>query len=300
MPSERTRRKAKLGRYMEALRERVEPRLIPERVAELLETSRTTVSRLESGNQRVNLHLLHALLGLYGATEEERAEAVSLWRAARQDTTVVEYQADLHAKYVAFRRDERDAVAEYDLELSTVPGQLQTTAYAAAIAAAAHRFNVRRGPDWEERATAERLDRQRLLEGPSPLRLHVLLGEGVIGTVVGGPAVMAEQLRHLLEMGERDNITIQIVPFTAGAVGTMSGPAIVLEFDDPEDPYSVYLESAAGGDLVDNDQDVAAFLGAFEDTVAVALPAAESAARIQAALDELTRDDGHAREVAHE
>ncbi|WP_216205171.1 hypothetical protein [Amycolatopsis aidingensis] len=47
-------------------------------------------------------------------------------------------------------------------------------------------------------------------------------------------------------------------------------------------------------------KDVAAFLGAFEDTVAVALPAAESAARIQAALDELTRDDGHAREVAHE
>lgn len=286
MPSERTRRKVKLGRYMEAMRERVEPRLTPERVGNLVETSRTTVTRLESGHQRVNVHLLHALLGAYGVDEDERAEAVALWRAAKQDASVVEYQADLPAKYVAFRRDERDAIAERVIQPVAVHGLLQTAAYAGAVSQTAHRFNVDR-PGWQERAADERHQRQQLLDGSSPLRLHVLLGEGVIRTVVGGPEVMAEQLRHLLSMSEREHVTIQIIPFSAGAAGNMSGPMTILEFDDDSDRYTVYLESAAGGELVDNGRDVTAFVGTFEDAQAVALPIEESAARIKAALDEL-------------
>lgn len=280
----RDRRKSRLGRYIQGLRERQVPRMIPERAAELAMCRRETITRVENGTALPSPVLLGSLLRIYEATDDERAEAVRLREYAAQDTRMIEHAADLPAHYLAFRRDESDAVEERTMDHVAIPGLLQTAGYAAAVAEAAHW--LLRGTDWEQRAASERRSRQRLLEGSHPILLRALIAEGVLYTCVGSPATMVEQLRHLLTMGEQPNVTIQVVPRSVGAWGTFSGPAIILDFDDPRDEHgSVYLEHAAGGETVETEQDVTAIVSLFEHAEAsLALSPQESAEAIKTAL----------------
>jgi hypothetical protein len=269
---------------MKDLREQYMPGVKPERVAELARTSRPSVSRMEGGVTLPRFHLFTAILGVYPATEQERERALELWEYADADTTVIEHEDDLRAKYLAFRWDESEAAIERTIDPIAVPGLLQTAGYAAAVGEAGRLLNPRE--DWEERAADERQSRQRLLDKENPLQLHSLIDEAAIRRTVGGPDVMAEQLAHLLAMGKRNNVTIQVVPFGAGAYGTMSGPVIILGFED-EDPDIGYLEYAAGGTTVEEADDVAAFMAMFNDVQAIALPPKRSAGLIQEVLDQL-------------
>ncbi|MFC0114719.1 Scr1 family TA system antitoxin-like transcriptional regulator [Kibdelosporangium aridum] len=283
-----TRRKRKLGRYMERLRRKIEPTApTPEDVAKIVETARTTITRMELGQQLPQLHLFYAILGVYRATKDEREEATKLWRAAKQDTTVIEHAADLRPKYVAFRRDESEAVRERSINYVVLPGLLQTAGYASALADANNALRTAEA-GWELRAAEERQVRQRLLSGPNPLHLHAILSEACLLYQVGGSTVMAEQLQHLLTVARKPNVTIQVVPFAAGAVGPMTSPVIILEFDDdPENPHSVYLEHAAGGESIDDQTDVSRFLALFDDVRASALSPAKSTDAIRAVLDKI-------------
>ncbi|GAA2969370.1 helix-turn-helix domain-containing protein [Actinokineospora diospyrosa] len=278
MPPEQTRRKRMVGRYMEALRKRHDPALIPERAAALADTSRTTISRLENGQQLPNKHLFAALLTVYGATPEERAEAVALWNHAKQGTVTVEHAADMPSKYVAFRRDEADAVAEFTINYSAIPGLLQTADYAMAISDDLGGDDTRRS-----RMTEDRQARQRLLGASRPLHTHAILSEAVLHFAVGGPTVLAEQLAHLVAAASSGTATIQVVPFVAGSFGTMNGPLTILRFDD--DSHVVYLEYPAGGELVDSPSDVSRFVRMFENVRGIALTPEESTAFIQRTLD---------------
>jgi hypothetical protein len=289
MALEKTRRKVALGRYMQALRKATVPLLRPEDIAPQIRIAATTITRMEGGLTLPGFTLLQALIGIYGVSDKERAEATRLWEHAKQGSTSVENTVDLPTKYRAFRHDESDAVVERALDVVAVPGLLQTAKYAAAIAEAAHRHI--RGEGWQLRAADERLSRQRSLEGSHPLRLISVIDESVIRRVIGGPEVMAEQLQYLLSMGARKNITVQVVPFGAGAYGTMSGPVIVLGFEDESDPALAYLEYAAGGETVENPKDVQAFVETFDDIRKVALSPKESAKLIRAALDGLRNHD---------
>ncbi|WP_240542984.1 helix-turn-helix domain-containing protein [Solihabitans fulvus] len=273
---------------MKALRQRRQPTLIPERVAELARCARPTVTRMEAGTVLPRIHLFSSLLGVYGVTEEERAEALRLWEHASSDTTTIEHADHFTPKYQAFRRDEADAVRERTMDPVAIPGLLQTAAYASAVADGAALFNKQRPDGWELRAAVERQARQQLLRAPGSLELHALIDEAVIRRVVGGRAVMAEQLRYLLSAGSRENVTIQLVPFGAGAYGAMSGPVILLGFEDPEDQDLVYLEHAAGGESLEDEEDVAAFSDTFDQVSRdVALPPTHSAVLIGNVLSAL-------------
>jgi len=290
MALEKTRRKVKLGRYMLALRKAVDPPLKPEDIAPQVRIAATTITRMEGGLTLPGFTLLQALLGIYGVDDDERAAAIRLWENAKQGSTSVENAADLPNKYRAFRHDEADAILERSLDVVAVSGLLQTARYAAAIGEAGRRHHRTEG--WERRAADERRSRQRLLDGPVPLRLHAVLDESVIHRVIGGSEVMIEQLDHLLVAGRRRNVSIQVVPFGAGAYGTMSGPVIILSFADDADPDLAYLEYAAGAETVENVRDVQAFVDTFENVSRhVALSAKESARLIRAALDGLRNDD---------
>jgi DNA-binding XRE family transcriptional regulator len=283
MPSEQTRRRRRFGQYMQALRERVTPRLTPEAAAKSVETSRATISRLEGGKQLPNVHLVYAVLGLYGATEEERDEAMVRWRAAKASTITIEHAADLAPKYAAFRRDESEAITEWTLDYATLPGLVQTSEYIAALVRSVRHLPANR----EQPLAEERQARQALLHDPEPLRLHSLISEFAIRCLVGGPDVMAEQLRRLLDVGAKPNVTIQVVPYSAGAFGPMGGPVIILGYDDSDSPHSVYLDYAVGGESIESQSDVSVFVAMFEDIKAKALPSDQSAELIRAVLEEI-------------
>ncbi|GGS20138.1 helix-turn-helix domain-containing protein [Actinokineospora fastidiosa] len=285
MPSMQTRRKRKVGQTLARLRERSGHTI--EQVAALLRRSAGQVSKYENGYNLCAFAELSTMLVLYNATAEERAEVESLWEDAKQDSTRIAFSSAVPPKFRAFLRTEADATTISEVQPCCVPGLLQTAEYAAAIQQSSYRI-VDTSVE-QDRLVNARLARQRLLEGDQPLRLHAVLDVAVIKRRVGGPSVMADQLRHLLAAGQRDNIEIQVIDYGAGAYGTMSGPVTIFGFED-EDPNTVYLEYPGGGEWVDDAADTAKFVAMFQDVSALALSGAESAALIRAqaeAMEEL-------------
>jgi hypothetical protein len=283
MSSTQTRRKRKFGQYLAHLRDRSHH--TTEEAGRLIRRNQSQISKVENGHILCAYAELTTLLMFYGATDEERAEAEALWEDAKQDSTRIDHSSAVPKKFRTFLRNEADATIVRELQPCAIPGLLQTVGYSTAIREAAHRIV---DPSLDAgKAVAARLARQKLLQGEDPLRLHALIDEAVFHRVVGGPAIMAEQLRHLVSVGAQDNITIQVIRCEAGAYGTMSGPVTILGFDDPQDPDSVYLEYPGGGQWIDDRDDVRKFLLSFEDVSAQASSAKESAVLIEALADDL-------------
>lgn len=280
MPSVRTRRKFKLGAHLARLR--VRAKLEQSEVADRLRKSMATVSKIENGHVQPDFPTMSIMLSLYGADEDDRQIAEDLWEEARQDSKKIEHSSGMPPKFRAFLRAEMDAASERALTQTVLPGLLQTPAYAKAVHRAWRRF-IRSDLD-AERAISSRLRRQERLRGDDTLTLRAVVDEAVIHRMMGGPAVMAGQLRRLLEDMKLPNVTIQVLPFETGGYGAMTGPVTILNFPTDEDPDVVYLEYPRGGEWIEDTHDVAKFADVFEEATALALPVEESAALIKARL----------------
>ena len=120
------------------------------------------------------------------------------------------YELDF-ATYVGL---EEDAAAIRNFQSTTVPGLLQTADYARAM----HQAGVPEfSPERIDQLIQVRLTRQRSLTKDPPLQLWAVLDEPVLHRLVGGYHVMRDQLQRMVEAALLPNVTIQIIPFSAGA-----------------------------------------------------------------------------------
>ena len=279
MVAVQTRRKRKLGQFLNALRKRAGKSEADFHA--LTRKTQSALSKMENGYSMPSWTELGALLGLYGATDAERLEAQSMWEDAKQDSTRLVHPTAYTPEARTYARQEADAAFMRTVEMIVVPGVLQTAEYATAIRHAARTFA---NPALAlEQFVAARQSRQRRLVSADPLMLHALIDESALRRAVGGGGVMRAQLLHLLDLGQRDNITIQVVPFGVGAYGSMSGGGTtILSFDDDSGLDAVYLEYNGGGKWVDNADDVRKFILHFDEMASgVALPPEESAALVR-------------------
>ena len=275
-----TPRKKRLGQHLRAIRER--SLKTTDDMADLLRVDLATISRYETGYLRPSWPAVQAMLQVGNGTEADRARALELWEDAGQRAVRLMLPAGASKEFRAFLRAEAEADTMRMLSPMIVDGLLQTSAYSRAIQDSGHRF---RDPEAKvESYVSARLSRQKRLEGPDALQIHALLDESVIRRVVGSPSVMSEQLQHLLALGERDNITLQVVPFGAGAYGNMSGGCTIIGYSDEEYAPAVYVEHSAGGVWVEDGTDVQRFRSAFDDTVEAALDPDRSASLIRSQL----------------
>ena len=105
------------------------------------------------------------------------------------------------------------------------------------------------------RRVALRMRRQTLVSHPQAPRLWAVVGEAVLHHEVGGPAVLREQLAHLVELTGRPSVTLQVVPLRIGGA-TAEGAFTMLRFAEPELPDVVYLEHLCGALYVDKRDEV--------------------------------------------
>ncbi|MGI5163223.1 helix-turn-helix domain-containing protein [Spirillospora sp. CA-253888] len=122
-------------------------------------------------------------------------------------------------EYVA-QEEQADSIRIY--EPLFIPGLLQTEAFMRA------NFKTLNGPDDIDHAVAIRLGRQDILERDRPPYVAFLIKESALREPVADRAVMLDQYAHILEMGRRPNITVQVVP--SGAPFHVPGSFIVLDF----------------------------------------------------------------------
>lgn len=248
-----------------------------------LRCSQAKVSRMERGATLIKLGELETLLAFYEADEDTRSSVLAMWEDAQQPSKKVEGLSELPRRMRTLVKLQNEASAIKYLQPLVIPGLLQTDEYATVI----HESDEFVPAESVARSVDIRLRRQRVLDEPAPPRFHVVLDEAVILRVVGGPEVMARQLEHLLHLNDRESVTIQVHPFTAGAYGTMSGQVMILEFPDEEDPPSVYLEYPAGGEWVEDPPSVASFQAVFDRASKASLSASGTNEYISARIAEL-------------
>ncbi|MGH3901086.1 MAG: helix-turn-helix domain-containing protein [Pseudonocardiaceae bacterium] len=238
------------------------------------------LSRMERAEQSIGPADVIALASVYGIKEQERDRYVALALQSRQTgwwSTFNVWEAVPEA-FEEFVGLESEASRMRSYEDMVVTGLLQTAAYHTALA---------RGwiPRVSDEAIAERvrfrMARQARLHANPPLQLGTVLTEAALRQQVGGPEVMREQLQHLLTMIELPNVSIQIMPFAAGAYPAQNCPFRLLSFPDPEDPAVACIEYPGGAVYVEDAQDVEAFILHFDGLTQRALGPAESAGLIQ-------------------
>lgn len=257
-----------------------------EQVAEAMDWSLSKVIRIEAGTVSISTNDIKALLAHYRLNNRDRVdELVELARAARRRAWWSQYKEATTPTYLSYVGLEAEAAALCFFQLVGLPGLLQTADYAKAIT------RVVEGTQIEATAVDTiveiRLRRQQeVLQREDPPEIEVILDEAVLRRHTGGPAVMRAQLLHLVELGDTPNITIRVMPFTAGEY-TALGQFIILQFADPGDTDVVYIEGAMTQEIIDHPRAVLPYQRTFQQLQQRSLSPASSSVLLEKIAGEL-------------
>ncbi|MGK5679960.1 helix-turn-helix domain-containing protein [Actinoplanes sp. URMC 104] len=273
-----TIRRRRLG--VELRRHREAARVTIDVVADRLGFSTSKVSRIETGNTSASPGDVQAMLEIYGVADEVKGELVQIAREARQKGWWHPFSTVLTGAYVGLEAAAR-SVRTYESQV--VPGLLQSEEYAIAMIRAA-----RLGDTDQEiaRRVRVRMERQSLLIQDDPIDLWVVLDEAVVSRPVGGDAVMLDQLARLIDVARLPNVTLQILPFAAGAHAGMDGTFAILEFEEEGDADVVFTENATGGLFLEKAEELSKYISIFDAIRTSALPPEESIGMIQMLAEE--------------
>jgi len=276
----RRRLAAELRRYRDAAA------LTIDEVADRLEWSTAKISRIENARVSVLPRDVKFLLGLYGLTASDEAwePLLTLSRESRQKGWWQQYGEAVPDWFEVYVGLEAEAATIWTYDAEFVPGILQTEDYARAV----HQAQLPAATEEEiERLVSVRMARQELLTSDDAPDLWLVLNEAVIRRVVGGAVTMREQLKHLTQASKRPNVTIQVVPFTAGAHPAMDGSFHLLSFPDPSDHQIVYFEYHTGALYLEKPAEVTRYRLMFDHLRASALPVDASRTLIARVAEEL-------------
>lgn len=280
-----------LGRYLRDLRGR--QRITVKAAAAALEWSETKLWRVENGHTSLRSHDVELMCRIYGAAPDMTEALMGLAKETKAKGWWHAYGDVIPEGFDVYIGLEEAAsqISWYESEL--VPGLLQTEQYARSVIK-----DDNPGVDDEEinRRVQLRLARQALVRRrTAPLRLHVALNEAILRRPVGGAEVMAAQLASLAEASGQPNVSLRVVPFSAGLHrGLMSGPFELLRFplngDGHEsEPATVYADGFTGALYLDKPHEVERYANAFESIWSAALDEAASTDLIQRSAEELRK-----------
>ncbi|WP_344102847.1 helix-turn-helix transcriptional regulator [Nocardiopsis rhodophaea] len=276
-PSVRRRRlNARLRRYRERKGETTG------QVAKALGWQQTKVSKIETGERRkVSAGELNALLDYYGERDPAVREALhECARLGNQRGWWSKYRDVLPSGLPDF---EVEASSIKTYECQVIPGLLQTPDYAEAI----FRANLVRSDDEIVKRVDSRMKRQTVLNRVDPPEYWAILDEAALRRMVGSPAVMLQQLRHLTHMAARHNVHISVLPFSEGAHPATIGSFVIMEFPDPMDASIGYVETPTSSVYVEEERDLVDLNTMFSGTQGTALSPARSLGFINEIIESL-------------
>jgi transcriptional regulator with XRE-family HTH domain len=247
--------------------------------------SSSKISRLELGKVGFKERDVADLLTLYGVTEEqEREDFLALVRQANAPAWWHKYGDVLPNWFETYLGLEQAASVIRTYEPALVPGLLQTEDYARAVIRLRH---VQACANDVERRVALRMARQAFLTPPGAPYLWVALDEAALRRPLGSRAVQRAQLRHLIEMAQRPNITLQVVPFHVGGPAVVGSPCTILRFATPGVPDVVYLEHLASAVYLDKERDTVGYLALMDSLCVEAESPDASISFLRKIIDEL-------------
>jgi transcriptional regulator with XRE-family HTH domain len=234
-------------------------------VAAKMGMSASKISRIETGNSRLQPDDVSSILGLYDVPAEKRTQLMELVRK-NGERGWWERQPGLPHLWRTLIDLEAKAARIENYESMFVPGLLQTAEYARAVISGAAPALSETEVD---NLVASRMARQALLTRRNAPELVAVLDEGVVRREVGEPGVLIRQLRQLADFAQRPHIRLQVVPYSAGVHPGWQGPFMLQEFED--DPAFVYVESQTTCMFLDSEPDLTAYRLAMRNILDVAL-----------------------------
>ena len=272
---------------------RLNSSLTQDQVAKAMEWSISKMNRIEKAKSGVSINDLRALLSLYGVTDKgqneellELARAVARAKGGRHDQWWRRYSEVAPARLLELLDYESEASSVSQFETIFSPGILQTEEYASAVLKVF----------FDEKSSAERVAalvhlrtrRRDLLTSQDAPKFSFLLDESVIRRMVGGAPIMRRQLRHLAGAAELPNVTLRVVPFTAGLHSGMKQPFELIEFADTPDENIVFLESPRGDFISDDPKEAQNYHMAFQHITEESLSTTASAGLLRKVADDKT------------
>lgn len=245
-------RRILLGSHLRRLREAVG--ITREAAGYTIRASESKISRMELGRVSFKVRDVEDLLTLYGVADATEREALlSLVKEANVAGWWHSYSDVLPGWFQTYVGLEGAASLIRLYEVQFVHGLLQTEAYVHAV--------VSRGMKGAssaevERRVALRLERQKALVSESAPEFRIVLDEAALHRPYGGREVMRGQLQHLIDVSERPNVTLQIMPFSAGGHAGESGAFTMLSFSESDLSDVVYLEQLTSALYLDKREDV--------------------------------------------
>jgi transcriptional regulator with XRE-family HTH domain len=262
--------KRRLGRLLTRFRK--EANLTLDDAAQLLYLSRSALNRLETGETKLNVHVLKSMLDLYEIGGDRWPGLIEMALHAREKGWWHEFGPGVAGMYVDYETETEELLA---FALATVPGLLQTADYARSL----FREHYRGRRDIEDvvaRQIAVRMARQERLTAEIPIKLRLVLDESVLLRPLGGPDIRTAQLAHLAEMAQLPNIDLQVLPLDRAHPG-LEGAFSIMRFPkEMEEPDLVYHQYPFNELFLDSPEQVSKFHRLFKELWAVALSPEDS------------------------
>ncbi|MFF1285183.1 helix-turn-helix transcriptional regulator [Streptomyces sp. NPDC058299] len=227
-------------------------------------------SKMESGQTLGGPEVVQALDQFYGTP----GLLVTLWELAVADPTQFREQ---YRRYMVL---ESEAISLWHYAVSAPPGLLQTAGYAREALG----VGWIKGPELDQQVEA-RLGRRPLLEGDDPPPFRGIISETVLRTTLRDVASWREQLSYLAKAAERPNITLQVLPFSAGLHGLLNTAVMFLRLLDGR--TVAYTENDLRGELLEENGSVELLQRRYDAMRDLALSPAESRNLILRTLEEM-------------
>ena len=261
--------------------------LTQDQVAGEMDWSLSKIIRIESASSGISANDLKALLQLYGVKDPGQVDSlVALARAARERSWWSAYRDVAPQPLLQLTEYESAAQVIRQFETMFIPGILQTEDYARAVIDNYYEEGLSSN---QLRALVElRTRRQDVIDVENPPSFHFILDEAAIHRLVVGSSVMRRQLRRLIEVADKPNITLEFIPFSAGLHLGMKGPFEIIEFADPSESDIVYLESPRGDIFSADPEETLRYREVFEELGRSSLHPRDSVARLAAIADEMS------------
>lgn len=228
-------------------------------LAHELGITQTTVSRYERGERTAPVDYVARVLGLIGITGQRYDELIEFAHTASEPNMIT--KAGIHRHLIEISEFERDASSIVHIAPLMVPGPLQTRSYASAVMT---------GLPSDDRDLRVELRMARREALSQPRQITAYLTEHALRDELGGSATMAEQLRYLVEVAERPNIEIRVIPDDLKQWTLVHEGAFVL-YKFPKAAPIVHLEHYRGPAFLYDREDVSAYINAIDTLADVAM-----------------------------
>ncbi|MFG2006437.1 helix-turn-helix domain-containing protein [Spirillospora sp. NPDC048911] len=277
-----TVRRLRLGHELRRLRESSGMKL--EAAARRLGRQASALSKIERGVQGLTHGELTFMLDAYAVTDEKLRHAlITLRRDAAKKGWWLDYQDRIAPSLLDYISLEDDANAIRSFESQNVPGLLQTPEYARAMIKA----NPFISSQVVEEQVTIRMARKNILAGDQPPLLWSIVDEAVLHRPFGDTTTLRDQLQYLWEASMNGMVTLQVLPFAAGAHPGNNGAFTLLDIGESGTLPIVLVECLTHSWYLEETEDISRHRLAFEHLCAAALSAADSLELIRRVMSDL-------------